>query len=122
MGVSPHLFGLGSLKDTDICIITDNLTYQLVSTCAAFYFPLLSLCIIYWKIFQAAKFRIRKKGFNSSHPSNKTIKCALLKKKKLKGVKDSHANTHKQSDNTNEIGNLKKVFNFLITLEILDQF
>jgi hypothetical protein len=34
----------------------------------AFYIPLIVMCIIYWKIFQAAKFRIRRKAFNTSRP------------------------------------------------------
>jgi hypothetical protein len=32
----------------------------------AFYIPLIVMCIIYWKIFQAAKFRIRRKAFNAN--------------------------------------------------------
>lgn len=64
-GVSPHVFGLSFNDDhSGKCHLTDNFTYQLFSTLAAFYLPLVVMCIIYWKIFQSAKFRIRKKGFN----------------------------------------------------------
>ena len=64
-GVSPHVFGLSFNDDrSGNCHITDNFKYQLFSTLAAFYLPLVVMCIIYWKIFQSAKFRIRKKGFN----------------------------------------------------------
>jgi hypothetical protein len=64
MGVAPHLFGLSSLQNSDTCHLTDNLAYQLLSTFFAFYLPLVFMCVIYWKIFQSAKFRIRKRAFN----------------------------------------------------------
>ena len=70
MAVSPHLVGLGSAAQIDTCQLTDNLTYQLISTFLAFYLPLTSLCVIYWKIFQSAKFRIRKKAFNNNNNNN----------------------------------------------------
>lgn len=69
--LSPHVFGLS--YDASInhrCQLTNNLAYQLVSTLAAFYLPLVVMCIIYWKIFQSAKFRIRKKAFSA--PTNRT--------------------------------------------------
>nr|QVK45758.1 G protein-coupled receptor [Proales similis] len=64
--VTPHIFGLSfDPSSGDFCHLTDNLTYQFFSTLAAFYLPLFIMCIIYWKIFQAAKFRIRKREFQS---------------------------------------------------------
>ncbi len=63
ISVLPHLFGL-SYDNTKECRLTDNLPYQLVSTLGAFYLPLIVMCVIYWRIFQSAKFRIRKKAFD----------------------------------------------------------
>ena len=69
--VSPHIFGLGfDEKLQKNCQLTDNLTYQLFSTLAAFYLPLVVMCIIYWKIFQSAKFRIRKKAFSATQSNH----------------------------------------------------
>jgi hypothetical protein len=66
ISILPHVFGL-SYDDRNVkqqyCQLTDNLVYQLFSTLGAFYLPLFVMCVIYWKIFQAAKFRIRKKAF-----------------------------------------------------------
>lgn len=63
MAISPHLFGLSyEASSSERCQLTNNLTFQLVSTLGAFYLPLVVMCIIYWKIFQSAKFRIRSKG------------------------------------------------------------
>ncbi|CAF0993120.1 unnamed protein product [Rotaria sp. Silwood1] len=46
------------------CHLIGNVPYTIISTIGAFYIPLIGMCIIYWKIFQAAKFRIRRKAFN----------------------------------------------------------
>ncbi|CAF2964434.1 unnamed protein product [Rotaria sp. Silwood2] len=50
------------------CQIIGNVTYTIISTVGAFYIPLIGMCIIYWRIFQAAKFRIRRKAFNTNPP------------------------------------------------------
>lgn len=47
------------------CHLIGNVPYTIISTVGAFYIPLIGMCIIYWKIFQAAKFRIRRKAFNA---------------------------------------------------------
>lgn len=84
MAVSPHVFGLSFSNDPNKpqhCKLTDNLTYQLVSTLAAFYLPLVVMCIIYWKIFQSAKFRIRSKGMGGSTAHKKHNQKSTSKKK-----------------------------------------
>ena len=48
------------------CHLIGNVPYTIISTVGAFYIPLIVMCIIYWKIFQAAKFRIRRKAFNAN--------------------------------------------------------
>lgn len=43
-----------------ICMISQDIRYQVFATVLAFYVPLVVVLCLYWKIFQAAKFRIRK--------------------------------------------------------------
>lgn len=52
-----------------ICIISQDLRYQVFATVLAFYFPLIVVLILYWKIFQAAKSRIRKHSGMPGAPS-----------------------------------------------------
>ena len=66
---SSHLFPVFRDKrgrPSDQCHLIGNVPYTILSTVGAFYIPLIGMCIIYWKIFQAAKFRIRRKAFNTS--------------------------------------------------------
>ena len=65
---SSHLFPIFRDKrgrPSDQCHLIGNVPYTILSTVGAFYIPLIGMCIIYWKIFQAAKFRIRRKGFSA---------------------------------------------------------
>ncbi|CAF1112087.1 unnamed protein product [Rotaria sordida] len=55
------------------CQIIGNVTFTIIATVGAFYIPLIGMCIIYWKIFQAAKFRIRRKAFNTNQPVTPTL-------------------------------------------------
>lgn len=64
-----HLFPIFRDKrgrPSDQCHLIGNVPYTIISTVGAFYIPLIVMCIIYWKIFQAAKFRIRRKAFNAN--------------------------------------------------------
>jgi 5-hydroxytryptamine receptor 1 len=70
---SSHLFPIFRHKGgrlPDQCHLIGNVPYTIISTVGAFYIPLIGMCIIYWKIFQAAKFRIRRKAFNTSQPTS----------------------------------------------------
>ncbi|KAI4485172.1 hypothetical protein M0804_006677 [Polistes exclamans] len=57
------------LKDPDYlqriadgeCIVSQDPTYQILATCATFYLPCLVILFLYWRIFQAARKRIRKR-------------------------------------------------------------
>ncbi|CAF1207530.1 unnamed protein product [Adineta steineri] len=60
-------------RPVDQCHVTGNVLYTIFSTVGAFHIPLIGMCIIYWKIFQAAKFRIRRKGFNTNQPTSPTL-------------------------------------------------
>jgi hypothetical protein len=78
---SSHLFPIfrdERGRPSDQCHLIGNVPYTIISTVGAFYIPLIVMCIIYWKIFQAAKFRIRRKAFNTHRsappaPSGTTI-------------------------------------------------
>ncbi|KAH0948447.1 hypothetical protein HN011_009180 [Eciton burchellii] len=43
------------------CLVSQNSAYQIFATCATFYVPLLIILALYWKIFQAARKRIRRR-------------------------------------------------------------
>jgi hypothetical protein len=109
--ISPHIFGL-SFDETnkDRCHLTDNVTYQVFSTLAAFYLPLVIMCIIYWKIFQAAKFRIRKKGFTGgagnqpNQDKSKVLKSVAEKaKEKNNTLNKSTKSIASVASKTNEV-------------------
>ena len=51
---------LERVLEQKICIVSQDLRYQIFATVMAFYVPLTIVLFLYWKIFQAAKSRIRK--------------------------------------------------------------
>lgn len=51
---------LERVLEQKICIVSQDLRYQIFATVLAFYVPLIIVLFLYWKIFQAAKSRIRK--------------------------------------------------------------
>jgi len=67
----PPLFGAGDPKrdadTTGICAINHNRGYAVFSTVCAFYLPLLAMMIIYARVYQAARSRIRKQQFQRGH-------------------------------------------------------
>lgn len=66
MSVAP-LFGwkdaefLDRVNIQQRCLISQDVSYQIFATCATFYVPLAVILIVYWKIFQTARRRIRKR-------------------------------------------------------------
>ncbi|KAF8358100.1 ser-4 [Pristionchus pacificus] len=42
------------------CLISQIISYQIFSTCCAFYFPLTLIIVVYWKIMRAAKKRFKR--------------------------------------------------------------
>lgn len=109
MAVSPHLFGLGSASQIDVCQLTNNLTYQLISTFLAFYLPLIFMCIIYWKIFQSAKFRIRKKAFNNHKTGDK---CTAAKDNAKKNASKKNSNAKVYKDEGKYLRYLRSLYTF----------
>ncbi len=71
MSVAP-LFGwkdaefLDRVNIQQRCLISQDVSYQIFATCATFYVPLAVILIVYWKIFQTARRRIRKRP-NQNH-------------------------------------------------------
>ncbi|XP_054164661.1 5-hydroxytryptamine receptor 2A-like [Oppia nitens] len=50
-----------------ICLLSQDIAYQMFATCSTFYVPLALILILYWRIFQVARKRIRRK------PGNKVV-------------------------------------------------
>ncbi|RLU26676.1 hypothetical protein DMN91_000473 [Ooceraea biroi] len=65
ISIAPHL----GWKDPDYldriaegtCLVSQDTAYQIFATCATFYLPLLVILFLYWRIFQAARKRIRRR-------------------------------------------------------------
>jgi len=43
------------------CVVSQDMYYQVFATSSSFYLPLLVILVLYWRIFQAARKRIRRK-------------------------------------------------------------
>lgn len=43
------------------CIVSQDISYQIFATASSFYLPLLVILILYWRIFQTARKRIRRR-------------------------------------------------------------
>lgn len=46
------------------CIVSQDIAYQIFATSSSFYVPLLVILILYWRIFQTARKRIRRRHHN----------------------------------------------------------
>lgn len=49
------------IHELKLCLVSQDVGYQIFATSSTFYVPLLVICILYWKIFQTARKRIRKR-------------------------------------------------------------
>ena len=67
----PPLFGWRHETDnpelTGVCMISQDHGYTIFSTVGAFYFPLVLMLVLNFKIYRAARYRIRRKGFMARH-------------------------------------------------------
>ncbi|XP_051163668.1 5-hydroxytryptamine receptor-like [Leptopilina boulardi] len=63
------------------CLISQDPAYQIFATCATFYVPLLVILFLYWKIFQAARRRIRKRPGTTIQPPRERRGILRLVKK-----------------------------------------
>jgi 5-hydroxytryptamine receptor 1 len=71
----PPLFGWKEPENnpriTGMCMISQDPGYTIFSTVGAFYLPLAVILIVYVRIFQVARSRIRKKGFQNKWKEKK---------------------------------------------------
>ncbi|XP_046819542.1 5-hydroxytryptamine receptor 2A isoform X2 [Vespa crabro] len=51
------------------CLVSQDPAYQIIATCATFYLPCLLILFLYWRIFQTARKRIRKRPGTIVQPS-----------------------------------------------------
>ena len=95
----PALFGWkNSAKphETGVCLISQDWGYTIFSTVGAFYLPLLVMMIIYLKIYNAAKSRIRRKKWKK--------KCEQVTSCATEGVSLTNATSvyhYSEEDSTN---------------------
>jgi 5-hydroxytryptamine receptor 1 len=59
------------------CLISQDVGYQIFATCATFYVPLFVILLLYWKIFQTARRRIRRRPGRLPHDKSKEKKLIL---------------------------------------------
>ncbi|XP_064647501.1 5-hydroxytryptamine receptor-like [Lineus longissimus] len=73
----PPLFGWkdnNNPYESGVCQISQDWGYTIFSTFGAFYMPLIVMMVIYYKIFRAARHRIRKRNFiNDANKNNKAL-------------------------------------------------
>lgn len=43
------------------CMVSQDITYQIFATASSFYIPLFVILVLYWRIFQTARKRIRRR-------------------------------------------------------------
>lgn len=53
------------------CLVSQDVSYQIFATCSTFYVPLLVILALYWKIFQTARKRIRRRRENQNDNAKK---------------------------------------------------
>lgn len=86
------------------CMVSQDVKYQIFATSSTFYVPLLVIFVLYWKIFQTARKRIRRRrqvkgqisvekaektNNNSRVPKNFLTKRKFLRMKKCMNKKSS---------------------------------
>uniref|UniRef100_UPI00358F6775 5-hydroxytryptamine receptor 1A-like n=1 Tax=Myxine glutinosa TaxID=7769 RepID=UPI00358F6775 len=55
-------------SDPNACVVSQDYGYTIYSTFGAFYIPLILMLFLYWRIFKAARFRIRKRAGKKNNP------------------------------------------------------
>ncbi|GBM72651.1 5-hydroxytryptamine receptor [Araneus ventricosus] len=51
------------------CLVSQDVGYQIFATCATFYLPLMVILILYWRIYQVVRKRIRHRPGNAIRPA-----------------------------------------------------
>lgn len=63
------------------CLVSQDVGYQIFATCSTFYVPLLVILMLYWKIFQTARKRIRRRREQRHQVTEKSAKTINNSKK-----------------------------------------
>lgn len=66
------------------CLVSQDIGYQIFATCSTFYLPLLVILVLYWKIFQTARKRIRHRVGKAPSTLKNSTPPAKRKKRKNK--------------------------------------
>ncbi|XP_013187900.1 5-hydroxytryptamine receptor [Amyelois transitella] len=61
---------LARITQQQKCLVSQDLAYQIFATCSTFYVPLAVILILYWKIFQTARRRIRRRREPPPRPTS----------------------------------------------------
>lgn len=62
------------------CMVSQDVSYQIFATCSTFYLPLFVILVLYWKIFQTARKRIRRRVGNHAKKPPSVPKKDLIPK------------------------------------------
>lgn len=83
------------------CLVSQDVGYQIFATCSTFYVPLFVILVLYWKIFQTARKRIRRRtkveapstqsNNNKSAFGTKVVQHRFLRSKRSNKKKQSAA-------------------------------
>lgn len=65
---------LERIKERKQCLVSQDVAYQIFATSSTFYVPLLAIFVLYWKIFQTARKRIRNRREISGQAAEKSEK------------------------------------------------
>ncbi|XP_065560356.1 5-hydroxytryptamine receptor 2A-like isoform X2 [Artemia franciscana] len=79
------------------CLVSQDIAYQVVATCATFYVPLAVILVLYWQIFKIARLRIRRK--TGAQKIKKKFDCVQISE----GHSDAHPTNDANSGNKAEI-------------------
>jgi 5-hydroxytryptamine receptor 1 len=73
------------------CLVSQDVAYQIFATCSTFYVPLLVILVLYWKIFQTARKRIRHRVGKTPALNNCSTPPAKRKKKRKHEALERHS-------------------------------
>ncbi|GAB6030550.1 hypothetical protein CHUAL_007415 [Chamberlinius hualienensis] len=92
--------------DQKVCIVSQDIAYQLFATMATFYLPLIVILFLYYRIFQAARKRIRRKVDKNAQ---KAISKANNRPSEVSSVTTTTAFTMMASSTANTISVVSNV-------------
>ncbi|GFT23734.1 5-hydroxytryptamine receptor [Nephila pilipes] len=60
---------LNRVQEDKKCLVSQDVAYQIFATCATFYVPLIIILILYWRIYQVVRKRIRHRPGHAIRPA-----------------------------------------------------